>query len=267
MESSSGFSGMLGADGAVQRSKATTPPRLARRPRRKVSLFADQTGSPNRRNWLGCLFEASVRSGLINRYPMGPNPLTTACHGPQEPSGSRDLAADLGADAWLSTAADWGRLFRAVPASPVACPAFFRPPAPADVWPRRADGGPGGAPRDRCSSAIAAPPRLLHGAGNAIAGRTTWTDGGPTLGSRGAEKAGRSRIVREADTAHVRARAARIRSTTLLPFPSSPCSLGRAGAWWARRGRAAASGGMRATRAPRYSAARTAAQRPPAGAA
>jgi len=33
---------------------------------------------------------------------MGPNPLTTACHGPQEPSGSRDLAADLGADAWLS---------------------------------------------------------------------------------------------------------------------------------------------------------------------
>jgi integrase len=48
---------------------------------------------------------------------MGPNPLTTACHGPQEPSGSRDLAADLGADAWLSTAADWGRLFRAMPAS------------------------------------------------------------------------------------------------------------------------------------------------------
>jgi hypothetical protein len=48
--------------------------------------------------------------------------------------------------------------------------------------------------------AIAAPTTLLHEAGNAIAGRTTWTDGGPALCSRGAEKAGRSRIVRDADT-------------------------------------------------------------------
>jgi hypothetical protein len=136
----------------------------------------------------------------------------------------------------------WKIRMATAPASPVL-PCFpFDRPAPADVWPRRNDGGPGGAPRDRCSFG------LLLVAGNAIAGRTTWTDGGPTLCSRGAEKAGRSMIVREADT-------------TLFTMPGwEDQARGVHGGAVLRRAVGCGLPECPGTRRPR-----TAAQRPPAG--
>ena len=96
----------------------------------------------------------------------------------------------------------------------------FDRPAPADFG--RA--GPKEVQVER--PAIAPASTLLYEAGNAIAGRTTWTDGGPALCSRGAEKAGRSRIVREADTAHARAREARGRCQRV---PLAEAQVGVAG--------------------------------------
>jgi hypothetical protein len=64
MESSSGFSGVLGADGAVQRSKATTP--LAC-PSGRGGTYISTTTRGNRaiaEISLCCSFEPSVRSGL-----------------------------------------------------------------------------------------------------------------------------------------------------------------------------------------------------------
>jgi hypothetical protein len=119
----------------------------------------------------------------------------------------------------------------------------FDRPAPADVWPRRANGGPGGAPLDRSSS------RLLREGRDAIEGRTTWTDGGPTLCSRGAEKAGRSPGVHEADTLTL-GRAKREVDPHSPSSPLTPMLWGEQALGSAGRGRAAASWGMRATRAP-----------------
>jgi hypothetical protein len=64
MESSPGFSGLLGADGAVQRSKATTPPRLPVRPRRNLHLYDHEGNRAIAVTSLPWSFEASVRSGL-----------------------------------------------------------------------------------------------------------------------------------------------------------------------------------------------------------
>jgi hypothetical protein len=113
--------------------------------------------------------------------------------------------------------------------------------------------------------AIAAPPRPLHEARNAIAGRTTWMDGGPALCSRVAEKAGRSASSAKRTPLSL-GRAKRVVHPPPLSSLHHACWEGQARGR-ARRGRAAASWGLRATPVPGGRRPRTAAKPPPAGAA